>query len=493
MLFQNNVGMLKLPDIIQIYINEFNASPERKMMITGEEYYKANNDINHRKMIRYENEMPVLDETKPNHRLSHAFMHTLVDDKVNYLMVKPYTLECEDENYLKNVQQVLGKRFQKKLSQLGTAASNKGITWLHPYINDAGDMKFKIVPSEQLIPWWIDNDHEELQAVIWYYVVEIYEGTEKKYQVKVEYWEPNKVEYYTIIDAYDDYGKPMKKVVLDSEKYLMQTENGDYSEIEEVGHFTVNGQPGYWNKVPFVPFKNNDMELPDLQFVKSLIDDYDITRSDISNLLTEIKDIIYALRGYEGESLSEFAHNMAYYHAVKIDNDGGIDKIEHTINIDAAEKHFQQLKKDITDFGQGVDKDSDTIGNSPSGIALKFLYSGLDLKCNALEENFKWSFEELLYFVNMYMQMKNIPISDKEIDIIFNRDIAINESQTITDCQNSKGIISDRTIIANHPYVKDLDEELKQIEEESKSSEEEMIQQNANDMSDLNGGDNTGQ
>lgn len=494
MIFKNDIGMLKLPDIIQIYIDEFNASDERKLMITGDEYYKNNNDINKRQMIRYENEKPILDTTKPNHKLSHAFMHTLVDDKVNYLMVKPYTMECNDETYLENVKEILGERFQNKMSKLATAASNKGIAWLHPYINTDGKLKFKIVPSEQFIPWWVDNDHEELQAAIWYYVIEIYEGTKKTYQVKIEYWQSDKVEYYTIIDSLDDYGKPMKKVVLDAEKYLRPTEDGKYTNVEEISHFTVDSQPGYWGKVPFIPFKNNDMELPDLQFVKSLIDGYDLTRSDIANLLDEIKDIIYALRGYDGESLSEFNHNIAYYHAVKVDGDnGGVEKIEHTIDIDAAEKHYKQLKKDINDFGQGVEKDADAIGNSPSGIALKFLYSGLDLKCNALEENFKWSFEQLLYFVNHYMGIIGMPVSDKEINIIFNRDIAINESQAIEDCQNSKSIISDETIVANHPWVKDLEEELKKIEEENKTKEDEMMQQNEQDMNNLNGGDTSGQ
>ena len=61
------------------------------------------------------------------------------------------------------------------------------------------------------------------------------------------------------------------------------------------------------------------------------------------------------------------------------------------------------------------------------------------------------------------------------IDIIFNRDIAINESQAITDAQNSKSVISNKTIIANHPWVTDLEEELKQIEKENSTPEEDMI------------------
>ena len=36
-------------------------------------------------------------------------------------------------------------------------------------------------------------------------------------------------------------------------------------------------------------------------------------------------------------------------------------------------------------------------------------------------------------------------------------------------CKASVGVISDKTIVANHPWVQDADEEMKQLEEENKS------------------------
>lgn len=457
-MFNNSINILTQEEMIKIYIDEFNISKTRKLMLKGEEYYKVENDILKRKMIRYEDENPVEDITKPNNRLAHGFMKNLIDDKVNYLLSKPYTMNCKNEEYLTKVNDLLGKRFQKMLSKLGVEASNKGISWLHIYVNSKGEFKFMKVPSEQVIPLWVDNDHEELQALIRYYDVETYIGKKREIITKVEYWTNESVTYYVIENG---------KLILDSEMYL------EYENFN--GHFKINNENGGWSKVPFIPFKNNDFELPDLQFVKTLIDNYDLTRSDISNQLEEIKNIIYALKGYGGENLSEFMRDLAYYKAVKLEEDGSVDTVESTINIDAAKTHYEALKKDIFDFGQGVDKNSDKLGNSPSGIALKFIYSGLDLKCNALEEWFKWSFQELIYFINKYLEFIGETYSDEEVEIIFNRDIAINESQAITDAQNSKGVISNKTIVANHPWVTDLDEELKQIEKENSTPEEDML------------------
>jgi len=463
MKFNNSINILSTEEIIKIYIDEFEGSKERKLMTKGESYYKVENDILNRKMYRYENEQPVEDETKANNKLAHGFMHTLVDDKVNYLLLKPITLTCEDGDYLDRVQEVLGRRFQKRLSQLGNEASNKGIAWLHVYINPEGQFKMLKIPSEQIIPIWTDNDHEELQAIIRYYEVEVYEGKEKKYVTKIEYWTHENVVYY--VKNGDG------NVFLDAEMYL--DDNNSYD-----GHFKINGTPSSWGRIPFIYFKNNDYELPDLQFIKTLIDNYDLTRSDVANLLEEIKNIVYILKGYTGESLAEFVRDLAYYHGILIDadDDTGVDKIENNINIEAAKEHYNTLKKDIFDFGQGVDKNSDKLGNNQSGIALKFIYSGLDLKCDALEGWFKWGFEELMRFVDIYLEITKQPVSDKDVEITFNRDIAINKSQTITDCQNSQGIISDKKIIENHPWVDDVDEEIKQIKKENKSDETPMFE-----------------
>jgi SPP1 family phage portal protein len=466
--FKNDINILTTPELIKIEIDEFNTSKTRQLMIKGENYYKVENDILSRKMYRYEDEQPVEDETKTNHKLAHGFMHEFVEDKVNYLLSKPFTMECKDETYLKLVQTTLGKRYQHRLVQLGTECSNKGIAWSYEYIDAKGNKKTMRIPSEQLIPLWIDNDHEELQAMIRYYQVEVYEGREKKYITKIEYHTPEGVEYY--IQNKDG------EVILDAEMYL-QAEGEDIL----LPHFTVKDEPGSWGRVPFVPWKNNDCELPDLQFVKTLVDDYDISRSDVSNLLADLRSLIYVLKGYGGESLSQFMKDLAYYHGIKVEEDGDVTTLNPTINIDAAVKHFEQLLKDIYRFGQAVDKGQDKMGNSPSGIALKFLYSGLDLKDNALEDSFKWSFEQQIYFINKYLEVTRQTVSDKEISILFNRDIAINESAAITDCQNSMGVISQQTIIENHPWTKDYETEKARLDEEAKSQEFPMLGEDEDD------------
>lgn len=465
--FNNSIDLLTTEEYIKILIDDFVKSDERKLMLDGESYYKVENTaIKNRKMYYYDSiGVPHVDETQPNHKIAHAFLPMFIDDKINYLLSKEMSITCENEDYLKKVLETIGDDFQDRLSTLGADASKKGISWLHPYIDEEGKFKIRFIEGEQVYPLWLDNEHKNLDGVVWFYEVEMFEGKERKTITRAEYWTRDKVAYY----VRDNSITSMGTFLLDSERYL----NVDEHMIDEnnfLYQFIVDGKPSGWGFVPFIAFKNNEAELSDLKFIKDLIDNYDFTRSDLQNMLDKIKGTVYALRGYGGENLGEFMHDLSMYGAIKLDEDGGLETFTPTINVDASKTHAEMLKDDIFSFGGGVDKTNDKFGSAPSGIALKFLFSGLDLKCNKIEKCFKSALNELLKFVDIYLSINDIQFEKDKITIIFNRDIAINESQSIADCQASMGVISNRTIVANHPWTVDVDEELKKIEEERKET-----------------------
>jgi SPP1 family phage portal protein len=299
----------------------------------------------------------------------------------------------------------------------------------------------------------------ELQAMIRYYTQVAYEGRQRKDVTKVEYYTPEAITFYRI----------------EGETLVPDPD------VEEtrVLHFQKGEEWKSWGRVPFIAFKNNRLEFPDVRFIKSLVDNYDNSRSDVANFIDEVKNLIYILKGYGGQDLKEFMDDLNYYKAVKIDDpkDGGVDTLNPTVDINAAREHFEQLKRDIKEFGQGVNKDLDKFGSAPSGVALKFLYSGLDIKCNHMEVEFRMAFELLLYFVNIYLaETGQGDYQDKDVTLIFNRDIVINESETVDNCATSEGIISEETIVANHPWVTDVEAELERVRAER---EEKLKQQQA--------------
>ena len=63
----------------------------------------------------------------------------------------------------------------------------------------------------------------------------------------------------------------------------------------------------------------------------------------------------------------------------------------------------------------------------------------------------------LLYFVDLYLQISGQGDYEKiDVGLVFNKDMAINETEQIQNCSNSQGIVSDETLIAHHPFVSDV-------------------------------------
>ena len=106
---------------------------------------------------------------------------------------------------------------------------------------------------------------------------------------------------------------------------------------------------------------------------------------------------------------------------------------------------------------------------------IQSMYSDIDLDANGMETEYQASFEELLWFLNMHLF--NIGMGDfeqEEVEIIFNRDMMLNEGEVIDNISKSVGIISDETLVAQHPWVDDVQAELERLDEQKQKNMEEF-------------------
>ncbi|MDO5048250.1 MAG: phage portal protein, partial [Anaerococcus sp.] len=412
-------------------INQHKNDKKTLFMIKGDKYYKVENDI-----LEYQN--PNIKDYQANEKLSHGIFHQLVDEKVEYSFSNPASITSENQKIADRITELLGDDFQYELESLAYEASKKGVAWVRPYIDLDGQFRLFIAKSEQIIPGWKDSRHEDLDYLIRYYDTQVFRFGRFVNVVNVEVWFSDEVKYYRI-----DGGQ------------LLRIQN-------EEGHFWADGSPETWGIVPWIAFKNNRGELSDLQFVKTLIDAYDGSRSEVANFVKDVRNLIYVLKGYDGESLDEFLKGLMTYRAIIIDSDedAGVDTLTPQMDITSIKQHYEQIKQDIFDYGQGVNRNLDKFGSAPSGVALKFLFSGLDLKNNQIEAEFRRGFNRLIDFIFKYLDIKNESIKRVKVNIVFARDLPLNETETIENCNNSRGLISNETIIANHPWVQDVNLEL---------------------------------
>lgn len=431
----------------QRIIKECIDNHDTSQMAAGVRYYENENDILSRKQYSIRDGVKVVDEDKANNRIPHGWHKLLVDQKTAYLVGQPINFAADDKKLTEYINEYLGEKWDDTANELVKNASNKGKEWLHPFIDEDGEFDFMIIPAEQGIPLYEDSRGKKLAAFIRYYP-HVYVDEET---VRVEYWDKKQVWYYVRVNG---------EYILDPSVEENPASHFYYGREKE-----MKGYP--WDKVPFIKFKNNDQEKGDLAYYKQLIDSFDNRISDNQNSFDELQELIYVLKGYDDTDPKEFINNLKFYKVIKVSEEGGVDTLQAEVPMQSIDSHLDRLRESIFTFGQGVDVGTDSFGNSPSGIALKFLYSLLDLKASTLERKFRQGIQELLWFLCEYLKMSGKGEFDyKAVDYTFKRSMMVNELEVVDMVQKSNGIISQKTLIANHPFVDDLEQELQRLEKE---------------------------
>lgn len=440
-------------------IHRWLKSPKFHAIKTGQRYYEGQNDIEERerRVIGRKGEM-VKAPWLANNRLSHSFMRKLVKQKIGYLLAKPFTITSPDEEF----QEILGEYFTpdffRKFKNVGTDAIVGGIGWLQVYYDEEGTLSFKRLPSTEIIPFWLDIDHTTLDGAIRVYDVEEFSGSAINIVRYVKFFTKDMVYNYIMgkVTISPDPANPVEfnfrlASIAENVRNLESTSDPDM----EV--------PAMWDRVPLVAVKYNSEEDSLLKYIKSLVDDYDKRTSDLSNVLQDEPDKVKVVKDYDGTNPDEFVFNLVRYRTVFLRGTGSLESVDTSINADALENHLTRLRKDIYEFGSGIDTQNKDLGDT-SGRALKFIYADLDMDMNDFAAELTSTVEQLVWFIKQDLILKGRgDYSDAEISVLFNMDILINETEAVDNLVKSVGMISNKTILANHPLVKDATEEEEQI------------------------------
>lgn len=187
--------------------------------------------------------------------------------------------------------------------------------------------------------------------------------------------------------------------------------------------------------------------------------------SGYANDMEDIQQIIYILENYGGQDLDEFKTNLKRYKTIEVESNeiqgkGDFRTIQIDIPVEARKVILEELKKQIYEFAQGLQQDVESFGNA-SGVALKFFYRKLELKCGVTETEFRGGISEL---VGAILRYKGIPY--KKIQQTYTRNMISNDVENAQIAQQSVGVVPTKVILQNHPWIDDVDEALKLLDEE---------------------------
>lgn len=439
-------------------IKQFKNSKRRKEMLDGERYFDGCHDIlaRERTVIGKNGDLEVI-KNLPNNRIVDNQYKKMVIQKTNYLLGQPFTIQADNDAYGKILKQFLNKKFLRTLKAVGEDSLNCGIGWLFPMYDDKGRFVFKRFRPWEIIPGWKDAEHTELEYFIRIYEVAAYVGNAEKVIEKVEVYDESGVSYFELTDG--------GKLVPDGEQH--------------VPYFSIEDQGFNWTKIPLIAFKYNSKEIPLIKMVKSLQDGLNLIESNFQNQMEEdTRNTIMVLVNYDGQNLAEFRKNLATYGAVKVRSadgaNGDVRTLQVEVNADNYKAIIELFKKAIIENAMGYDAKDDRMNGTPNQMNIQSMYSDIDLDANSMETEYQASFEDLLWFLNMHLFNTGAGDFENEgVEIIFNRDMMLNEGEVIDNIAKSVGIISDETLITQHPWVDDAQTELDRI----KTQKEENMEQ----------------
>lgn len=446
---------------LQNKLSAWLMSPQRKEMEKSRDYYEGKQDIlNRQRTVINEtgNLTPV--QNLPNAQIVDNQFRKLVDQKTNYALGKPITIATDNEVYGAELTKVFGKTMMMKMRDLAQEAVIGGIAYLHPYYDEEGNFKVKVFDSYEFMPIWLDSDHDDLLGGVRVYDVEYYDRGVAKRITRAEVYSTTGIDRY-LLQGHTLVKDPTRP-------------HDDYLRFEETGF--------NWEKLPIIPFRYNSDEIPLLRSVKSQQDYLNITLSNMANMTEEDpRNSILILKNYDGQDLASFRHNLANYGTVKVRSVDGVQGGVDVLNIDtdpsSYESLIKQLRRSIIENGRGFDAKDEKMEGDLNMLNISSAYVDIDLDVDAMETEFQRGFEELKWFLDKWLiHMGKGDFTEETVEFVFNRNIFINQDAMITNCANSQGIISDETIIAHHPWVVDLNSELKKIEAQ-KTEEMEREQQ----------------
>lgn len=423
----------------------------------AERYYRKDNDILYpdkaaEKKVDKERNIRTADNRIPSN-----FYKLLVNQEAAYAFTAPPLFDVGAKEANERIQAVLGDGYPKKCKSLCVKAQNGGVAWIHYWSDAEGKFQYAAIDCKQVIPIWSTALCEELEGVIRTYA-QLDDGTGDEYII-YEIW--TRDECCSFRKKADEKANAIREY----EQFVTFCAETDSEEPSSV-------YPHGIGAVPFIPFFNNDEGTDNLKDIKELIDTYDKVFSGFVNDLEDIQQIIMVLTNYGGEAdrIGELWEEIKQKKIILLESEGkddgsGVSTLGIEIPVEARKEMLSITRKAIFEQGQGIDPDPQNFGNS-SGVALKYLYSLLELKTGMLETEFKIGFSKLIRAI-----CSHEGLAGERIIQTWTRTSVSNDLELADIASKSKNIISDETIVKNHPWVEDAEKELDLLKKQNEDAE----------------------
>ena len=418
------------PTIIEYLIKQFRMN-ELPRLQNLEGYYKGKQAILSRQMM---------DTTKPNNKVPNPYANYISDMYTGYFAGKPVTYSGEEDKVIEELSLIFNYNDEAdENSEIAKDTSIYGRSYEMLYIDSNSSTRFKKVNPKEVICVYDDTVEGEML-----YAIRFYSGTD------ITGDNP-----YSIAEVYNTKNTITYKGNDDFTNFILQEDHAHYFEL-----------------VPFIEYKNNDDMIGDYELIIPLIDAYDKLGSDSLNDFEYFTDSYLGLTGMdfptdvEGKFDTTVIQSMKENRLLLIPEGGSAGFITKQVNDAQIENLKIRIDNDIHTFSKcPALTDKDFAGTS-SGVAMKYKLIGFENVTSVKERKFKKGLQKRIELISNIMTLTSTNFDYRSIEIIFTRNIPSNTTELADMINKLRGLVSDETLIAQLPFVTDIQAELERVAEE---------------------------
>jgi SPP1 family phage portal protein len=388
------------------------------------DYYDGKHDILSRTM----------DAGKPNNKLVHNYPSYIVDVFQGYFIGNP-VVYSGDEKTLEAIQDILNYNDeQDENSEIARQAGIFGRGGEVLYIDEAGQVRFRYCDPLQLK---IIYDNSIDPRII---------GAIRKYSI-----EDDAGEVTEYADVYDDMEVVTYKVD---------------------GWIETNREQTFFMDVPVIDYMNNSDVTGDFEGVISLVDAYNLSRSNKTNDLEYFTDAYLYLIGLMGTTAEEIADMKNNRTLLFNELTGGqlpAGFLVKPSNVEEAKEQIRQLNEDIHKFSKAVDLSDENFANGQSGIAMEWKLFIMDQITANKERKFKKGLQRRLELICNYLNFRGASFNYLDITMKFERNKPIDVQTNVATALQLNGFVSKETALSALPssIVSDVNAEIEKLADEA--------------------------
>ena len=226
-----------------------------------------------------------------------------------------------------------------------------------------------------------------------------------------------------------------------------------------------------FGNIPVVAYNNNTDLVGDYAKVKDLLNTISVSVSGNADDLQSVANSFLAIFGAGGTDEKD----VELINSTRVANlPTGTDMkfVVKDVPVEAIKYQIEQALDFVYQISKTPDLTDEAFGGNQSGVAMQFKLWGIEQNRMAKERAFKKSLlTRLSMIVNTINLAENSQYEVKDqTKITFYKNLPQNDEATYSMVEKLSGVVSLKTLLEQIPFIDDVEEEYKQVQEEKKES-----------------------